>query len=240
MTSGSRGRAGPRALWLALARKIPPKRSRPRGGPAGGDCAYDLRRLGARCRVVGTGGARVILSDISLGVVLQARERAKRFGLDINLIVADAEAFLSEMARSRSSTSTTAATTSRIRPWAWPRWPGSPAGPSLLPSRPPRPRQRRLFGSGLAEAEEEAGNPVRRLTLGEIVSELSSRCFRPLQPHRYALYYRHWPGRAVRILSQPVLFPLARAGFAAVNRLCGRYGNKLAVQAVRVRDATDT
>ena len=37
-------------------------------------------------------GARVILSDISLGVVLQARERARRYGLDITLVVADAEA----------------------------------------------------------------------------------------------------------------------------------------------------
>ena len=37
-------------------------------------------------------GARVILSDISLGVILQARERARRFGLDLTLVVADAEA----------------------------------------------------------------------------------------------------------------------------------------------------
>ena len=195
---------------------------------------------GLDAELLARAGARVILSDISLGVVLQARERAKRFGLDITLIVADAEALpfrdgsievvyvhdglhhlenpalgLAEMARvARRAVSVT-----------------EPAAAAATAA---------AVRIGLAEAEEEAGNPVRRLTLDEIVSELSSRGFRPLQPHRYALYYRHWPGRAVRILSQPVLFPLARAGFAAVNRLFGRYGNKLAVQAVRVRDATDT
>ena len=36
-------------------------------------------------------GARVILSDISEGVVRQAHERVRRFGLDIELVVADAE-----------------------------------------------------------------------------------------------------------------------------------------------------
>jgi SAM-dependent methyltransferase len=180
-------------------------------------------------------GARVILSDISLGVVLQARERAKRFGLDITLLVADAEALpfrdrsidlvyvhdglhhledpslgLAEMARvARRALSVT-----------------EPAASAATAA---------AVRAGWAQAQEEAGNPVRRLGLDEIVSELSSRGFCPLQPHRYAMYYRHWPGRAMRILSKPVLFSLARAGFAAGNRLLGRYGNKLAVQAVRVR-----
>jgi uncharacterized protein YbaR (Trm112 family)/SAM-dependent methyltransferase len=188
---------------------------------------------GLDAELLARAGARVILSDISLGVVLQARERAKRFGLDITLVVADAEALpfrdasidvvyvhdglhhlenpasgLAEMARvARRALSVT-----------------EPAAAAATAA---------AVRVGWAEAEEEAGNPVRRLTLGEIVSELSGRGFRPLQPHRYAMYYRHWPGRAVRILSKPVLFPLARVGFAAGNRLLGRYGNKLAVQAVR-------
>jgi len=195
---------------------------------------------GLDAELLARAGARVILSDISLGVVLQARERAKRFGLDITLVVADAEALpfrdgsidivyvhdglhhlenpalgLAEMARvARRAVSVT-----------------EPAAAAATAA---------AVRVGWAEAEEEAGNPVRRLTLDEIVSELSSRGFRPLQPHRYAMYYRHWPGRAMRILSKPVLFPLARAGFATGNRLFGRYGNKLAVQAVRARDATDT
>jgi ubiquinone/menaquinone biosynthesis C-methylase UbiE/uncharacterized protein YbaR (Trm112 family) len=185
-------------------------------------------------------GARVILSDISLGVVLQARERARRFGLDIGLLVADAEALpfrdtsidvvyvhdglhhlenpalgLAEMTRvARSAVSVS-----------------EPAAAAATAA---------AVRFGWAEAREDAGNPVRRLTLDEIVSELSRRGFRPLQPHRYAMYYRHWPGRAVRILSKPLLFPLTRAGFGAFNRILGRYGNKVTAQAVREPAAMDT
>jgi len=178
-------------------------------------------------------GAHVILSDIALGVVLQARERARRFGLELDLVVADAEALpfadasldlvyvhdglhhleqpavgLAEMARvARSAVSIS-----------------EPADAFATNSAT------RL---GLADKREEAGNPVRRLSLDEITSALTARGFRPVRPHRYAMYYRHWPGTAMRILSSPVLLPLAKAGFGAVNRIVGRYGNKLAVQAVR-------
>jgi SAM-dependent methyltransferase len=178
-------------------------------------------------------GARVILSDISLGVVLQARERALRYGLEIALVVADAEALpfrdasidlvyvhdglhhlerpadgLAEMARvARRAVSVT-----------------EPAAAAVTNA---------AVRIGAAEAVEEAGNRVRRLTLAEIESDLSARGFQALRPHRYAMYYRHWPGRAVRLLSAPLLFPVAKTAFRAVNRAVGRFGNKLAVQAVR-------
>jgi ubiquinone/menaquinone biosynthesis C-methylase UbiE/uncharacterized protein YbaR (Trm112 family) len=178
-------------------------------------------------------GARVIASDISIGVLLQARERAARFGLEIALVVADAEALpfrdrsvdvvyvhdglhhlerpalaLAEMARvARRAVSV------------------SEPAEALVTAAAVRLRW--------AEKQEEAGNVVRRLTLDEITSELAARGFRPVAPHRYAMYYRHWPGRVARALSRPVLLPLAKAGFAAINRIAGRYGNKLTVQAVR-------
>jgi ubiquinone/menaquinone biosynthesis C-methylase UbiE/uncharacterized protein YbaR (Trm112 family) len=181
-------------------------------------------------------GARVILSDIAVGVVLQARERARRFGLELDLVVADAEALpfadasvdivyvhdglhhleqpaigLAEMARvARRAVSIS-----------------EPADAFATNA---------AVRLGLSDEQEEAGNPVRRLTLDEITSELTARGFRPVRPQRYAMYYRHWPGRAVRLLSNPVLLPLAKTGFDLVNRAAGRYGNKLAVQAVRVSD----
>jgi ubiquinone/menaquinone biosynthesis C-methylase UbiE/uncharacterized protein YbaR (Trm112 family) len=182
-------------------------------------------------------GARVVLTDISLGVVMQAAERARRFALDIDLVVADAENLpfrdgsvdvtyvhdglhhlerpalaLAEMARiSRRAVSVSE--------------PASAVATSAA------------MRLGLAERIEEAGNIVRRLTLAEIVSELAAHGFEPVAPHRYAMYYRHWPGRAVRMLSRPGLLPLATAGFLIANRLAGRFGNKLAVQAIRVRSA---
>jgi len=178
-------------------------------------------------------GARVILSDISLGVVLQARERALRYGLEMALVVADAEALpfrdasidlvyvhdglhhlerpvdgLAEMARvARRAVSVT-----------------EPAAAAVTNA---------AVRVGAAEVVEEAGNRVRRLTLSEIESELSARGFRALRPHRYAMYYRHWPGKGVRALSARPLFPVAKAAFRTVNRMVGRFGNKLAVQAVR-------
>jgi ubiquinone/menaquinone biosynthesis C-methylase UbiE/uncharacterized protein YbaR (Trm112 family) len=178
-------------------------------------------------------GARVILSDISLGVVLQARERARRFGLDIALIVADAEALpfrdasvdlvyvhdglhhleqpargLAEMARvARHAVSVS-----------------EPAAAVVTAA---------AVHLGLAEDEEEAGNRVRRLTLDEIARQLADCGFRTVRPHRYAMYYRHWPGTPMRILSTPVLLPVVQVGLRLLNRLVGRFGNKLTVQAVR-------
>lgn len=178
-------------------------------------------------------GARVILSDISLGVVLQARERSRRFGLDLALVVADAEALpfsdtsvqlvyvhdglhhlerpalgLAEMARvARRAVSV------------------SEPARSLATTAAVR--------LGWAQAREEAGNPVMRLTLDEIVHELGKRGFRPIRPHRYFMFYRHWPGRAMRTLSRPIVLPLAVAALNLANRVLGRHGNKLTVQAVR-------
>lgn len=179
-------------------------------------------------------GARVILTDISLGVLRQAAERIRRFGLDVDLVVADAENLpfregcvdvayvhdglhhlerpelaLAEMARvSRRAVSVS-----------------EPAGALATAA---------AVQLGLAEHREEAGNVVRRLTLGEVVTELAGHGFAPVAPHRYAMYYGHWPGPAVRLLSRARLLPLATAGFLVANRLAGRFGNKLAVQAVRV------
>jgi ubiquinone/menaquinone biosynthesis C-methylase UbiE len=183
-------------------------------------------------------GARVILSDISLGVVLQARERARRFGLDLALVVADAEALpfrdasvdlvyvhdglhhleqpargLAEMARvARRAVSVT-----------------EPAAAVATAA---------AVHLGLAEEQEEAGNRVRRMTLDEIVTQLAQLGFASVAPHRYAMYYRHWPGMTVRLLSKPMLLPLAQAGFTLVNHLFGAHGNKLTVQALRRSSTT--
>jgi SAM-dependent methyltransferase len=181
-------------------------------------------------------GARVILSDISLGVVLQARERARRFGLELDLVVADAEAlpfadasldlvYVHDGLHHLEQPAVGLAEMARV------------ARRAVSMSEPADAfATRSAVRVGLADKREEAGNPVRRVSLYEITSALTARGFRPVRPHRYAMYYRHWPGTAMRILSSPVLLPLAKAGFGAVNRIVGRYGNKLAVQAVRESD----
>lgn len=179
-------------------------------------------------------GARVILSDISLGVVLQAQERSRRFGVDLALVVADAEALpfreasvdaayvhdglhhleqpalgLGEMARvARRAISV-----------------NEPASALATTA---------AIRLGLAQRVEEAGNRVMRLTLDEIVEELIKHSFRPIRPHRYGMFYRHRPGAAMHALSRPKVLPLAVGGLALANRILGRFGNKLTVQAIRV------
>jgi ubiquinone/menaquinone biosynthesis C-methylase UbiE/uncharacterized protein YbaR (Trm112 family) len=178
-------------------------------------------------------GARVILSDIAVGVLLQARERSRRFGLDLDLVVADAEAlpfanasvdivYVHDGLHHLERPAVALAEMTRV------------ARRAVSISEPARAfATSTAVRLGLADEREEAGNPVRRLTLDEITSELARHGFRPIHPHRYAMYYRHWPGHAVRLFSHPIVLPLAKAAFGTVNRVVGRYGNKLAVQAVR-------
>ena len=180
-------------------------------------------------------GARVVLTDISLGVLRQAAERVRRFGLEVDLVVADAENLpfrdesfdvtyvhdgLHHLERPALAL-TELARVSRL---------------AVSVSEPARAfATASAVRLGFAEHREEAGNVVRRLTLVEILSTLSAHGFAPVAPHRYAMYYRHWPGPAVRLLSRARLLPLATGAFLVANRCAGRFGNKLAVQAVRVR-----
>jgi SAM-dependent methyltransferase len=178
-------------------------------------------------------GAHVISSDISLGAARRARERARRYGLQITPIVADAEnlpfadraidiayvhdglhhleepaAGLAEMARvARRAVSVT-----------------EPAKAALTAL---------AVRLNLALEQEEAGNRVARLTLDEIVETLERRDFRVLNAHRYGMYYKHNPGWAIDLLSRERIFPLATTALSLLNTLAGRVGNKLTVQAVR-------
>lgn len=188
---------------------------------------------GLDAELLAVAGARVILSDIALGVVLQARERARRHGLELELVVADAEALplrdesvdlvyvhdgLHHLERPLAGLAEMA----RVA-----RWAVSVNEPAAAATTSAAVKVR------LADDTEEAGNRVRRLALREICAELTARGFTPLRPHRYAMVYRHWPGAAMRLLSLPIVFPVVRIAFAGFNAAFGRFGNKLTVQARR-------
>jgi ubiquinone/menaquinone biosynthesis C-methylase UbiE len=87
---------------------------------------------------------------------------------------------------------------------------------------------------GLAEEVEEAGNPVERLDPRQVVSVLGRAGFRSVRVERYAMLYRHEPGRSMRLLSLAPIYPLVLAALRIANVLLGRIGNKLVVVGERV------
>jgi hypothetical protein len=74
---------------------------------------------------------------------------------------------------------------------------------------------------------------VARLKPSEIESFLISRGFRIVCTQRYAMYYRHQPGRVFSVLSTRMCLPVVKVALQILNRFAGGLGNKLTVQAVR-------
>ena len=179
-------------------------------------------------------GAQVIVSDLSLAAAFRARERARRHRLDVVSIVADAERLpfsddavdvtlvhdglhhladplvgLAEMARvARKAVSITE--------------PARAAATAVA------------VRLGIAFDQEEAGNTVERLVPQLVVERLSSAGFQTASANRYAMYYRHRPGRLSSALSGRMSLVAAKLIFRAFNAVAGGTGNKLAVVAVRV------
>lgn len=178
-------------------------------------------------------GARVIVSDISLGVLLQAQERSRRFGLGFELVVADVEA-LPFADHSVDVVYVHDGLHHLEHPRAGLAEMGRVARRALSVSEPAQSFATTIaVRLGVAERQEEAGNAVARLDLDELERTVRSYGFRPLHPHRYAMFYRHWPGPVMRALSQRSVAPFVRGLYGLANRAVGRFGNKLTVQAIR-------
>jgi len=86
---------------------------------------------------------------------------------------------------------------------------------------------------GIAKQVEEAGNVVERLSFDAVVGAVRAAGFEVTLAERYAMFYRHEPGTAMRTLSKRPFFPLARAAIGIGNLAFGGRGNKLTVQGVR-------
>lgn len=85
----------------------------------------------------------------------------------------------------------------------------------------------------LADSVEEAGNAVERLGLPAAVQRLEREGFEIVTARRYALFYRHVPGRPSRLLSSKPLRSRANTVLVCVATHSSRLGNKLAVVARR-------
>lgn len=179
-------------------------------------------------------GATVVTSDLSHGAARRALERARRFGVPLASVVADAErlpfrdgaldlVYVHDGLHHLEDPSTGLAEMARVARW----------GVSV--TEPARAAvTAAAVCAGVALEREEAGNRVARLTLDEVTRELERRGFRIVTARRYAMFYRHEAGAAARLLSKPPLLPAARAGYLALDAAFGRLGNKLVVQALRM------
>ena len=85
---------------------------------------------------------------------------------------------------------------------------------------------------GISSNHEGAGNHVARLNAEGVCRELESAGFR-VCARRYLMYYKHEPGRVMRLLSRPGVHHVCRWAARLANVALGRWGNKLQVTAVR-------
>jgi SAM-dependent methyltransferase len=198
----------------------------------GGNALVVCGGSGMDAEFLARAGASVVSSDISLGAARRTCARASRYGFEVRAVVADVERLpfpdqsydlvyvhdglhhlerpllaVAEMARVGRAVSITE--------------PADAAVTSVA------------VRLGLALAREDAGNDVNRLSSDEVTEVLRASGFRILETSRYAMYYRHRPGAVSRLASRPVLLPAVTTTLRWGDRALGRFGNKLAVQAVR-------
>jgi SAM-dependent methyltransferase len=188
---------------------------------------------GMDAELLARAGAEVIALDVSLGALRRAVERKRRHHFELFAVVGDAArlpfrdasvdvvfvhdglhhlddplAGLGEMARVARSA---VCVSEPARAWV----------------------TAAAVRAGLALEREEAGNRVGRLDPEAVEAVLRRQGFRILESRRYGMYYRHQPGRMVRLLSHRGLFTASTASFRLANTVAGGWGNKLAVVAVR-------
>jgi SAM-dependent methyltransferase len=180
-------------------------------------------------------GASVISSDISIGASRRVRERARRQNLNIWPIVADVErlpfndgsvdlAFVHDGLHHLERPSAGLTEMARVaRQWVSVTEPARAAATAVA------------IRLGLALASEESGNQVMRLGPDEVLRVLDDAGFDRLVGERYAMYYRHEPGRWFELMSRPVLFEVVTASWRLGNRVLGRFGNKMVAVGVRRR-----
>jgi ubiquinone/menaquinone biosynthesis C-methylase UbiE len=178
-------------------------------------------------------GATVISSDLSIGAAQRAMERARRHRCPIAPIVADVEhlpfadhsvdlVYVHDGLHHLENPSAGLAEMARV------------ARRAVCVNEPSRAAATPLgVRFGLALEREEAGNRVARLVAAETAAILESKGFDVVRADRYAMYYHHVPGRMMELLSRPLMLPLAVAWWRIVNRVVGRFGNKLTVVALR-------
>ncbi len=178
-------------------------------------------------------GASVVSTDISLGAAQRTRERAQRYGFDVLPVVADAEA-LPFRNRSVDLLYVHDGLHHLDLPEAGVREMLRTSRFAVSINEPARAAATHLAAKvGLSEHYEEAGNYIARIDPERLAAEVSAAGFDVVKNERYAMLYRHEPGRVALLLSQPGIRTVTAAALRAFNAVAGGIGNKLTLQAVR-------
>jgi uncharacterized protein YbaR (Trm112 family) len=178
-------------------------------------------------------GASVISTDISLGAAQRTRERARRYAFGVLPVVADAEA-LPFRDRSIDLLYVHDGLHHLDSPQAGIREMLRTSRLAVSINEPARARATIIAARvGFSEHYEEAGNFIARVDPEALAAEATAAGFEVVRNERYAMVYRHEPGRASRLLSLPGLRHATAAALRAFNAVAGRIGNKLTLQAVR-------
>ncbi len=189
---------------------------------------------GMDAEMLARSGASVIAIDISEGCAQRAKARAERFGLDYLVVVGDVEhlpvrdgaaeiAYVHDGLHHLQDPAVGLRELARVARHAVSvNEPADALGTAVA------------VRLGAALAEEEAGNAVARLRIEDASREFTAAGF-DVTAARYLMYYKHQPGRVMRLASRPLLHQLYRAAVRLGDAAVGRWGNKLQVTAVRRR-----
>jgi SAM-dependent methyltransferase/uncharacterized protein YbaR (Trm112 family) len=170
---------------------------------------------------------RVVGMDISIGAVLGARERARRFGLEYDLVVGDAERL-----PFRPNGFDFGYVHDGLHHLASPYkglcelWRASRR--AIVLTEPTDAFLTRISVLlGISGVNEEAGNKVRRLEFSELKTVLAHLKPASVSLSRYLMWYPHQPPSWFEFFNRDRAFRTYWYMFSLLNRVIGQWGNKL-------------
>ncbi len=182
---------------------------------------------GMEAEMIARTGRRVILLDLSFDAVCRARERARRFGLQFDLVVGDAEklpfrsgavdvVFVHDGLHHLPDAYQGVREMLRV------------ARQAVVIAEPADAALTRLAVKlGISGVYEEAGNYVYRLRKDRLIETFRECGAQKWSFRRNLIYYQPWTFRLYRLFDKPLLFWIFRAGFHLGNLVLGRWGNSL-------------